>query len=518
MPDTETDGQVNFLGGMVTSRADILLSAERGESQLLTNVSLSSKIGAVEQVKGSQYYNHIQGPNSRAQDSDQLIVDSLFRFYKSDGTGQTIAGWTDGATFGLSYFDDSSETLITSSLAATITDYAVYQDVLYMVNGTGTLYIWDGSALTTATFPTLGSAPFAPTIIEMQKGRAYYAGDSDLSSTIIYSLPTTPNTFLSPFTDFATVSDDDGDRLTSLKQFGPNLIAFKERKTYIIEGSPPQRISPLNLVGVGCVDQKTVQKTTFGLIFLGQRGLYLMETVSSVRSISENIRTDLQQITSGVSPQFSSVFHKNIYYLFYKPTTTTTIQHGYSFDLNALLAGSQTPSIAQLRDFQVEDSAVFDGAIDEEEWLGARSGSNTIMQMLKQNAAYYASVSASSADMISKIRTRWFDAGSASREKELYWLYLYFHRPTLQMDVKLWIEHLNQRRTVDVSATEDTTVWGTGVWGTSTWGGNHIFSHQIRVPQGLRYNRISAEITVSGLKDQLTLDGLEWHYLVLPEV
>lgn len=509
MPELLAIAQSSFIGGMIPDRSDLAVTED--QSEFLANVALDTRPHAVEQIKGATFFNAVQN----VPDSTTVLAKSLYRFYKSTGTAQTIVSWQQGAIGGISIVDALSETLISNSIGNAITDYAVFQDILYMVNGTSTLYIWDGTNFSSVSFPTVGTAPFAPTFIEMQRGRAYYAGDAPLPSTVIWSDVNLPASF--NVLNFLAIADDDGDQIRGLVQQGGNIIVFKERKTYVIEGSPPQRIEPLPNGTIGCINQKTIQKTTFGIIFLGHGGVYLLNGTET-QNISAPIRQQMRNLISTAQSTFSSAFHKGVYNLYFRPFSAAIITEGLSFNLNVLDDGAETVPIVKLNNVNVEDSAVFNGAIDSEEFYACMSGTNNIIRVDGSNTSYYLNQSSPNEPIESIVVSRWFDMGSASREKEMRELYIYFHDVVQNMRVSLQIEHLGTKLTKEFTISENPPVWDTALWDVALWGERHVFSHRITLPAGCLCNRVQLRFSVNGVGDRLNLDGFEIKYLLLPEV
>lgn len=513
MAATLKSGQFRFHGGMAPDFSDMAVGDDQCE--FMANVNLSAKPGAVEQIKGASWFQSVQG----AAETAGVEAKTIFRFYKSNGTAQTIVSWQAGVVAGVSEVDAVNETLIDNTIGTAIINYAVYQDNLYMVNGTSSLYKYDGTTFSTAaTFPTIGGAPFAPTLIWTHKGRTYYAGDAALPSTIIWSDPDLPATLSA--SNFQTIQDDDGDVITSLYSQGQNLVAFKERRTFIIEGSPPQRITPLTNERVGTIHHKTVQRTPYGLIFLSHQGVYMLNG-SQVTNLSGQMQQQLRTLVSTAQSDYSSAFHKGVYYLFYRPYSQVTITEGLSFDFNLITdapdTGTRVP-IVKLNYFNVNHSAVFDGSIDSEEWYACMSGTNNIIRVDGSTTTWYYNTASPTESMDPLVVSRWHDMGEPSLEKELLDLYVFFHATVVNMLVNIQYEYRGTRYTQNFTINETAPAWDSAIWDVSLWGGQHSFMHRIRLPAGTKFDRIQARFSADGAGDVMNLDGYQFAYNLLPEV
>jgi hypothetical protein len=507
--------QSNFLAGMNPDKADLLLNPEIGETAYLENMLMSKRPGALDHMGGNTYFNSVQG----AADQTNVFASSIIRFYQSTGASYTVVAWDNVGTYGISVLTASTETEITDTLTAPVTDWAVYQDVLYFVNGTGFVYSWDGTTFASVATPVVGSTNFAPTLIEQHKGRMYYGGDEPLPSTVIYSEPGTPVLFESPFLSFVNVFDDDGDKITSLQSWGDNLYVFKTRRYYTLTKSPPTSIIPSESPGAGAFGKGVVQKTRFGLIFLGETAIYLL-TSGGVRNIAPQVSaTRLRTLTANSNGNFSSVFHKGIYYIFIQTAVAGQINGGFSLDFNTLDYGLQFPAISTVTNFPVAASTVYDGTVDAGEWYGCMAGTNNVLRLDGTAPTYYQDQANPSVRLPATILSRWLDGDAPWQVKELRVMYLYFH--TAIEDLKATIEYeldaTNGQYDVEFSVQEDASLWDQSLWDDALWNGEHVFMHRVVIPAGLYAHRWRVRVFSETKSTEVNLDRFEFGFLRVAE-
>lgn len=523
MAAKQKDGQKNFLAGMNPDTADLKLNEDIGEIQFSSNMLVSKTPGALDPIYGSQFFNSVQG----AADLTSTINKTMKRFYKSSGGAFTMVSWDSGAVKGLSTINATTEVLIDNTLTKTITDYEVFNDKVFMVNGTNSLFIWDGIAagLTTVVFPIA----FAPTILSMYKGRMHYAGDANFPSRVIFSEPRQPEVFEVPFLSDQDVFDDDGDVIRALIAYGDDLYIFKERRFYRWRGVPVREIIPSSLEGIGCINKDTIAVTRFGIIFLSKLGVYSVST-QSVKHISVILSPALMRgILNRNENDFSGVMNKGIYYLFFRSATSTTIQEGLTFDFNAVEYGTTFPSVGAIQNFPIQNSEVFLGANDSEEWIGLMSGTNNVIRVDGPSPSYYQNIANPATPLSYIISTKWEDGGAPWRRDEIRRIYLYFHEPFVSINVRLVTEENGKSNGIDFTqsydesqslASGDVTLWddNTTIWDTAIWDGQSTFMTYIDMPTGVYGERWKIELSSNDVSSPLTLDGYEVSFTVGPEL
>lgn len=516
MANLQKKGQKNFLAGMNPDTADLQLNENIGEVILLQNMSTTSRPGALEALKGTQFYNSVQG----AADSTATIGKTIARFYKSTGGAFTVVSWKTGAVYGLSVVTATAETLLDNALTAAITDYAVFNDTLYMANGTNNLYSWDGVAagLTTVTFPL----SFTPTILEMYKRRMHYAGDAAFPSRVIFSQPSQPDIFDVPFLNFQDVFDDDGDEIRALVVFGDELLVFKERIYYRWQGVPVQSIVKSQLDGIGCINPDTMSRSKFGIVFLSKLGIYRLSSQGAQNVSLILSPVQMSNILNRNENDFSAVMFKGVYYLFFRSATSTAIEEGLTFDFNALEYGATFPAANTVKNFNIQNSVVLLGSADADEWYGVMSGTNNVLRVDGPNSTYYQNNANPAVPLEQIIFTKWEDNEAAWRKDELRILYLYFHKPMENVRIKLIVEVDGKSRTaMDTTiAIGEVTLWDapTSLWDSSVWDGAATLMTYIKLDSGIYAERYRLELSANDINSPLNFDGFDMSFIVGTEL
>jgi hypothetical protein len=103
--------------------------------------------------------------------------------------------------------------------------------------------------------------------------------------------------YYSPVNRFATFPDsyfldigiNDGDSFSALHSLGNRLLAFKQKKLYVINVSSTSDAGwylEAEYNGVGCLTQESVVSTPFGICWVNQDGVYIFDGSSPPREIS----------------------------------------------------------------------------------------------------------------------------------------------------------------------------------------------------------------------------------------
>jgi hypothetical protein len=521
MSDLSRVEQRAFNGGMNTFSSDDTLA--ENEVNTLTNMKINPVQNAIEQVGGTKYTI-----SPTTQDDMNVVINSIFRFNLSTGVNHSLAHYTITAPASqnqIFVFDGTTskgDLDFSPAITSPITDYAVFQNNIYMVNGVDQkVFSWDGDTGAMAGLvPASTPITFKPSLIEMYQGRAYYAGDSDDPSTMIASKPAKPDTFDSPFVEpLFVINESDGDKITSLKVLGSNLIVFKQNSFYIVEGSLPFRITQHPSVNVGALDDNTVQKTQLGLVFLAKTGVYLYNG-RSLTLLSRNITNDLRSAVLGAAGSFSSAYHNNIYYLFHKPLASNIIQDGFSFDLNEVEAGGQEIPATKLKGWNISHSIVQNQALDNNDWYAIQDGTSNILQVnARGQKTFY--IDASTANPISPdILSRWFTFGDRSVDKQLYVLYFFSHEALQDLTGEVEYERDGENFTHTFTLTSTgVSLWDKAKWDVDKWdAGTGVFRYKVVLPQGIFCNRARVRLFSTLGTTFLNLDGMRIHFRPLREL
>jgi len=332
---------------------------------------------------------------------------------------------------------------------------------------------------------------------------------------VIYSEPLTPAIFESPFESDINVFDDDGDRITALQSWGDNLYVFKTRRVYTFVNSPPREIVPSESPGVGAFGKGVVQKTRFGLIFLGETAIYLL-TSAGARNIAPQISAArLRGLVSNANGEFSSAFRKGVYYIFIKTPDKAQINGGFSLDFNAIDYGLQFPAISTVTNFPVAASAVFNGAVDAGEWYGCMAGTNNVLRLDGTTPTYYQDTANPAVLLPGVITSKWEDAGNSWQVKELRVMYLYFHQAIeeLKVTIQYELDATTGTYEVDFAVQEDASLWDQSLWDDALWDGQHVFFHRVVLPAGIYAHRWRIKVFTESASSETNLDGYEFGIL-----
>jgi hypothetical protein len=119
--------------------------------------------------------------------------------------------------------------------------------------------------------------------------------------------------YYSPVNQFATFPDSyyldigisDGDSFTGLHSLGNRVLAFKQKKLYIINVSSTSDAGwylEAEYEGVGCRTQESVCKTPFGVCWVNDDGVYLFDGTSAPKELSLFLDDNTFRNNSGARP------------------------------------------------------------------------------------------------------------------------------------------------------------------------------------------------------------------------
>tara|TARA_R100000742_G_C4278860_1_gene102291 strand:+ start:200 stop:2779 length:2580 start_codon:yes stop_codon:yes gene_type:complete len=112
--------------------------------------------------------------------------------------------------------------------------------------------------------------------------------------------------YYSPVNRFATFPDSyyldigisDGDSFTALHSLGNRLLAFKQKKLYVINVSSTSDAGwylEAEYDGMGCIFQNAVSKTPFGICWVNRNGVYIFDGSSAPKELTAKLDDNLWQ-------------------------------------------------------------------------------------------------------------------------------------------------------------------------------------------------------------------------------
>ena len=139
----------------------------------------------------------------------------------------------------------------------------------------------------------------------------------------------------------------DGDSFTALKQFGDQLLAFKQRGIWRILGTDPGRYEFKQQYGGGTPFAKTIAVDVERVYFVDENGPQVYDGQSVSPYAREQIRKIWQTVNRDAMDQMCAVLHEHRYYLSF-PTGDSTVNNAM------LVIDMQTGSILYHDDIYIE--------------------------------------------------------------------------------------------------------------------------------------------------------------------
>lgn len=195
---------------------------------------------------------------------------------------------TDGVK--VFYWTGAVWTDITGAVANTVVSTSIisflsFNNLLIGYGGTSTPWTWDGSA---GAILVLGGTPPIGNIGIVWQNRVLFAGVGTARTRVYYSAVGDPQTW-GASAYFDVPSPYDGDEITGFAILYGNLIVFKRRSIYIVQGDDPTTwiVSKTNSA-VGCVSPYSVVGVDNLIYFVSDKGLYAMN-LSNTSQISYKV-------------------------------------------------------------------------------------------------------------------------------------------------------------------------------------------------------------------------------------
>jgi hypothetical protein len=105
------------------------------------------------------------------------------------------------------------------------------------------------------------------------------------------------------FNEILTVAVPGGGRVTGISPMDTRLIVFKEDRVFVVYGDGPndqgaggqftaEQLQPIQL---GCIDERSVQRTSFGTFFYSSQGLFVMTRSLDAQQVGARVEDSLNQ-------------------------------------------------------------------------------------------------------------------------------------------------------------------------------------------------------------------------------
>lgn len=188
------------------------------------------------------------------------------------------------------------------------------QGPLYGVNGTDTPQQWDGVAGGSADWTASAGAVPNGKYLVVAGNRVWIAGVPGDPSGLYWCELGDPRNW--PAANVTRLDPNDGDVITGLAVFGPYVVAFKERKCFVVhdlDTSANRKLSD----EIGTVGHRSVVETPAGLLFLGPDGAVYRTDASKVEEISDKVRPTLEAVAPARRREVAAALFGNRYELSY---------------------------------------------------------------------------------------------------------------------------------------------------------------------------------------------------------
>jgi len=232
--------------------------------------------------------------------SDHPYIKVRVELRRSHPSDDAILDWVQ-----ITFVGSGGMQQLASGLADRPAHFAVFNDILYMVNGQDAMKYWDPYATDRPTFGDAGGAPPTGDAIVAHKERLFVARGHRLYFSEAFDAEKWPAL---NFIDIGVGSEG---RITALRVLYDALYIFKERAIYVLQGSTPEdfevkrvsdRVGTLAPYSVTNVDD-----TTMG--FWGPRGYLFFDGVElSTLSdpVTQIVEGLVKHLTPALAPQIAA--------------------------------------------------------------------------------------------------------------------------------------------------------------------------------------------------------------------
>jgi len=390
-------------------------------------------------------------------------IGSLYRFYKQNGQGITLA--SAGTT--LYQINDTTgiATAITSALGGQGRRLSFVtwssKNKVYIQNNTVAMLSWDGTTLT-----AIGGSPIGSQV-EMYLQRLYVLQPN----VVAFSDLNVDNVFQGAA--LLNIADNKGGTAQFLKAANNMLIVGKTSGLWRLQGSPLLGNVFVPYSDVGCIAPLSADVVTMmsngqvipaGVVFLGRDGVYVTDG-NTVTLISSKITPLFTGYFKGAVGKY---YPKRRQYLLSFDTAggaNDTLWVGTNIDM----AGSQV-AWTEYTGFNCDSFTVFDGENDSGELLAGLSVDGRIRKL-------DTGVQDVGVDYTCSLTTRYF--GEPFKNQQVRWIKPVFDATK---PVHYQIDYFQkQLSSGNVSSDALLGTWDVGTWDVGTWGGASFYSARTSV-------------------------------------
>lgn len=186
------------------------------------------------------------------------------------------------------------------------------QGQLFGMNGTDTPQQWDGSAGSSSAWTaSSGTLPNGKYVV-YAGNRVWVAGVASDPSGLYWSDIGDPRVW--PAENINRFDPNDGDVITGLAVYGPYVVVFKERKSFVVTDLDTGAERKLSET-IGTVGHRSVVDTPRGLLFLAADGAIYSTNGSTVQMLSDKVSPTLRALVASQRRNVAAVLFANHYYL-----------------------------------------------------------------------------------------------------------------------------------------------------------------------------------------------------------
>lgn len=200
------------------------------------------------------------------------LISGVLTRYVIATDGVTVF-WLNGASW-----TDITGAVVNTAASNSLISFLSFNNVLIGYGGTSAPWSWNGSA---AAIVLVAGSPPTGNIGIVWQNRVFFAGVTTARTRVYYS-DSGDQTVWGASSFFDVPSPYDGDEITGFAVLYGNLIVFKRRSIYIVQGDAPANwvISKTNS-SVGCVSPYSIVGVDNLVYFVSDKGLYAMNLSNS---------------------------------------------------------------------------------------------------------------------------------------------------------------------------------------------------------------------------------------------